>query len=80
MLFRFLNYTFEDEHDKYVGARYITGITVKENFDLFFNVLKNSKGIDIEIRDCWYTIDDIVFHYDGGEDDLFSCNVYCIGY
>lgn len=40
MLFRFLKYTFENEYDKYVGAEYIAGIAVKENFDEFFNVLK----------------------------------------
>ena len=80
MLFRFLKYKYEDEYDKYKGAEYIAGITVKENFDELFNVLKCSKGIDIEVEDCWYTIDDIIFHYDGGEDDLLTCNIYCIEY
>lgn len=80
MLFRFLEYKYENEYDKYAGAEYITGITVKENFDLFFNVLKSSKGMDIEVLNEWYTIDDIIFHYDGGEDDAFCCNIYCIGY
>lgn len=80
MLFRFLKYTFEDEHDRHIGAEFIAGIIIKEGFDQFFNIIKNSKGINIEVEDCLYTIDDIVFHYDGGEDDLFVCNIYCIGY
>lgn len=78
MLFRFLKYTWEDELDKYAGAKYITGIDIKKDYDTFLSFLKRSKGFDFEVRDTWYSIDDIVLHYNGGEDDRFCCNIYCI--
>ena len=80
MLFRFLKYEFVDGHDRHVGASFITGIIINENYNLFFDTMKNAKGMNIEVEDYWYTIDDIVFHYDGGEDDVFTCNIYCIEY
>ena len=80
MLFRFLEYSYHDLENKYDTPNFISGIIIDKNYDNFFSMLKKAIGMDIEIRDNWYTIDEINFHYDGGEDDLFVCNIYCIGY
>lgn len=80
MLFRFLEYSYNDLHDKYENPEYLSGIKIDKNYDDFFGMLKKSKGVDIQIHNNWYTIDEINFHYNGGEDDLFVCNIYCIGY
>ena len=80
MLFRFLEYSYEDPDDEHVGANYITGIKIDKHYDDFFAMLKKSIGMDIEVKDKWYTIDEIILHYNGGDDDAFCCNIYCIGY
>lgn len=81
MLFRFLEYSYENVEDRFENPHFLCGITVKKDYDHFFGMLKKSVGLDIEIKDAWYTIDQLVLHYDGNEeDDVFTCNVYCFSY
>ena len=80
MLFRFLEYDYLNEDDMYTNAKYIAGIDVPETYDRFFKTLQNAEDYNVEIGDGVYTINEIQFHYDGGKDDLFCCNVYCTGY
>ena len=80
MLFRFLEYSYKNPDDEYENANYITGIKIDKHYNDFFSMLKKSIGLDIEVKDKWYTIDEIVLHYNGRDEDAFCCNIYCIGY
>ena len=81
MLFRFLEYSYKNEDDKFEQPHFIAGITIKERYDEFFSTMKKAIGMDIVVKDNWYTIDEIQFHYNGNEeDDLFCCDIYCFSY
>ena len=80
VIFRFLEYDYINEEGKYECAKFLAGMTMKVTFDRFLNFIKSAIGLDIKIKDKWYTVDEITLNYNGNEEDMFCVNIYCIGY
>ena len=76
MLFRFLEYGYGDEN-LYNNPSYLAAINIKESYDRFLIMIKEMIGENIVIKDNWYSMDEIILRYNGGEDDLFSVDIYC---
>ena len=79
VIFRFLEYDYSNIDDMYTNARYLTGLTMKVQFDRFLKFVKSAVGLEIEIRHNRYTIEEIALRYDGGDEDAFCVNIYCCG-
>lgn len=78
MQFRFVEY--DESKEDYFKMRYLASIFVKDNYDAFLRAMKDSVGLDINIRDEVYSIEKIALKWDNDEDKYFCVYIMCVGY
>ena len=78
LIVRFLKIAYNDETDKYDGAKYLAGFTASGNFDEYTKMFMTMKECDIKIKGEYYIVDDVMFFYGGEEDSVPCLNVYLI--
>ncbi len=77
ILFRFYEYSYENEDDKYYKPEFITGVRVGENADVFLSCLKQMLNRRFYLNEDWYIADEIIFSYIGDEEHIPTIDVYC---